>query len=207
MHLKTNSAISKLDPFVDSNGLLRVGGCLKYANLNDDVKHPMILPKNSHVTSLLIRDFHERTLHQGKGITLNEIRSNGFWLIGGSSAVSNAIVSCVKCRKLRGPVVEQKMSDLPEDRVEASPPFSYCAVDYFGPFMIKEGRKCYGVLFTCMSLRAVHVVTTRLLWKQIHSSMLCGVSCVVEDPCDNSEATKALTSLEHAGSSRKLWKK
>ena len=28
-HLKTNSAISKLDPFVDSNGLLRVGGRLK----------------------------------------------------------------------------------------------------------------------------------------------------------------------------------
>lgn len=165
-HLKTNSAISKLDPFVDSNGLLRVGGRLKYANLNDDVKHPIILPKNSHVTSLLIRDFHERTLHQGKGITLNEIRSNGFWVIGGSSAVSNAIVSCVKCRKLRGPVVEQKMSDLPEDRVEASPPFSYCAVDYFGPFMIKEGRKelkRYGVLFTCMSSRAVHVETASSL--------------------------------------------
>ncbi|XP_044185248.1 uncharacterized protein LOC122965286 [Acropora millepora] len=91
-HLKTNSAISKLDPFVDSNGLLHVGRRLKYANLNDDVKHPIILPKNSHVTSLLIRDFHERTLHQGKGITLNGIRSNGFWVIGGSSAVSNYVV-------------------------------------------------------------------------------------------------------------------
>ena len=58
------------------------------------------------------------------------------------------------------------MSDLPEDRVEASPPFSYCAVDYFGPFMIKEGRKelkRYGVLFTCMSSRAVHVETASSL--------------------------------------------
>ena len=61
--------------------------------------------------------------------------------MGGSSAVSNVIVSCVKCCKLRGPLVEQKMSDLPEDRVETSPNFSYCAVDYFGPFMIKERRK------------------------------------------------------------------
>ena len=122
VHLKTNSTISKLDPSVDSNGLLRVGGRLKYANLNDDVKHPIILLKNNHVTSLLIRYFYERTLHQDKGITLSEIRSNGFWVIGGPSAVSNAIVSCVKCRTLRGPLVEQKMSDLPEERVEVSPP-------------------------------------------------------------------------------------
>ncbi|KAK6181755.1 hypothetical protein SNE40_009544 [Patella caerulea] len=54
------------------------------------------------------------------------------------------------------------MSDLPEDRVEPAPPFSYCAVDYFGPFLIKERRsqvKRYGILFTCMSSRAVHLET------------------------------------------------
>ena len=130
------------------------------------MKHPIILPKYSQVTSLLIRYFHDRTPHQGKGITLNEIRSNGFWVIGEPSAVSNAIVSCVKCRTLRGPVVEPKMSDHPEDRVDVSPFFSYCAVDYFGPFMIKDGRKGlkrYGVFFTCMSSRAVHVETASSL--------------------------------------------
>ncbi|KAK6177794.1 hypothetical protein SNE40_015827 [Patella caerulea] len=54
------------------------------------------------------------------------------------------------------------MSDLPEDRVELAPPFSYCAVDYCGPFLIKERRsqvKRYGVLFTCMSSTAVHLET------------------------------------------------
>ena len=52
------------------------------------------------------------------------------------------------------------MADLPEDRLEPAPPFSYCAVDYFGPLLIKEGRKelkRYGVLFTCMASRAVHI--------------------------------------------------
>ena len=42
------------------------------------------------------------------------------------------------------------------------PPFTYCAVDLFGPWHIKEGRrdlKRYGVLFTCLSCRAVHVDT------------------------------------------------
>ena len=163
---KLRSSINKLDPFIDENGILRVGGRLKHADLSDEVKHPVILPKGSHVTSLIIRYYHENTKHQGKGMTLNEIRSHGFWIIGGSSAVSNVIASCVTCRKLRGAVIEQKMSDLPEDRLESCPPFTYCGVDYFGPFTIKEGRKelkRYGVLFTCMSSRAIHLETAASL--------------------------------------------
>ncbi|XP_032425350.1 uncharacterized protein LOC116724101 isoform X2 [Xiphophorus hellerii] len=52
------------------------------------------------------------------------------------------------------------MSDLPEDRMETTPPFSYCGIDCFGPFYVKEGRKelkKYGLLFTCMCSRAIHV--------------------------------------------------
>ena len=58
------------------------------------------------------------------------------------------------------------MSDLPEDRLESHPPFTYCAVDYFGPFIIKENRKelkRYGVLFTCMGSRAIHLETATSL--------------------------------------------
>ena len=58
------------------------------------------------------------------------------------------------------------MADLPLDRAGPSPPFTYCAVDYFGPFTIKEGRrelKRYGVLFTCISSRAVHIETANSL--------------------------------------------
>ena len=164
--LKMQSTIYKLDPFVDDNGILRVGGRLKHASLSDDVKHPTILPRGSHVSSLITKHYHERVSHQGKGITLSEIRSNGFWLIGGSSTVRSLISSCVKCRKLRAPVVEQKMCDLPADRLECHPPFTYCAVDYFGPFIIKEGRKelkRYGALFTCMSSRAIHLETASSL--------------------------------------------
>lgn len=58
------------------------------------------------------------------------------------------------------------MADLPADRLEENPPFTYSAADYFGPFYIKEGRrelKRYGVLFTCMSSRAVHLETAASL--------------------------------------------
>ena len=58
------------------------------------------------------------------------------------------------------------MADLPEDRVQSAPPFSYCAVDYFGPWYIKEGRrqlKRYGVFFTCLASKAVHLEVANLL--------------------------------------------
>ena len=52
------------------------------------------------------------------------------------------------------------MADLPQDRLESAPTFTYCATDYFGPFIVREKRKelkRYGVIFTCMASRAVHL--------------------------------------------------
>ena len=146
--------------------MLRVGGRLTRASFTDDTKFPIILPRNSHVTKVIVKHFHERTHHQSKGMTLNEVRSNSFWVVSGPSVVANIISSCVKCQRLRGAVQEQKMSGLPEDRLEPCPPFTYCAVDYFEPFIIKDGRKelkRYGMLFTCMASRAVHIETANSL--------------------------------------------
>ena len=33
------------------------------------------------------------------------------------------------------------MADLPEDRMESTPPFTYCQMDCFGPFIVKERIK------------------------------------------------------------------
>ena len=63
------------------------------------------------------------------------------------TAITAHLRKCVLCKKLRGRVVGQKMSDLMVDRsdlmvdrLEPAPPFTYSAVDYFGPFYVKEGR-------------------------------------------------------------------
>ena len=45
-----SSNLHKLDPFVDEEGLLRVGGRLKSSTSPYEAKHPLIVPKNSHVT-------------------------------------------------------------------------------------------------------------------------------------------------------------
>ena len=74
--------------------------------------------------------------------------------------MSNLIRKCVTCRRNRRPTQQQKMADLPEDRVESSPTFSFSGMDCFGPFITKRGRKefrRYGLQFTCLCSRAVHV--------------------------------------------------
>ncbi|XP_038072072.1 uncharacterized protein LOC119740739 [Patiria miniata] len=145
---------------------MRVGGRIRRADLPPNFKHPTILPRNHHITELIIRHCHEVAGHQGRSMTTNQIRVSGYWIIGCSSAVSHFISKCVKCRKLYNPVEEQKMANLPVDRLEPAPPFTYCGVDLFGPWYIREGRKelkRYGVLFTCMVSRAIHIETTTAL--------------------------------------------
>ena len=158
--IKQASMLYRLDPFLDGEGILRVGGWIQQASLHEDIKNPVILPKKGHITELLIKDFHEKSHHQRRGFTLNEIRSNGYWIIGCSGAVSSFIKDCVTCQRLRANVQEQKMAELPKERVAPSPPFTYCGVDLFGPWYVKEGRKelkRYGLLFTCMASRAIHL--------------------------------------------------
>ena len=164
--MKATSSLYCLDPFIDHDGVLRVGGRIQRGHFTDDTKFPVILPRKGHITSLIIKYFHEKVQHQGRSMSLNEIRGNGFWVIGGTSAVASKIANCVTCRKLRGTVQEQKMADLPEDRLKPAPPFTYCAVDYCGPWHIKEGRKevkKYVALFTCMASRAVHLEVSNTL--------------------------------------------
>ena len=154
--------LHKLDPFLDKNGILRVGGRLQNSSLCYGVQHPIILPKSGHLVELIIRFCHEKVNHQGRGFTINEVRSRGYWMIGCSRVVSTLIYKCVTCRKLRSRPQDQKMAELPKDRLESSPPFSYCGIDCFGPFVVKEGRreiKRYGLIITCMSSRAVHIET------------------------------------------------
>ena len=80
-HIPTNNKLASLDQFLDNDGLLRVGGRLTNSSFMYGVKHPLIMPASSHVTRMLIGYYHEKTRHQGRGLTMNAIRTSGIWII------------------------------------------------------------------------------------------------------------------------------
>ena len=164
MKKKSLGKIYKLDPFLDRKGVLRVGGRLRNSAECDQLKISIILRQNSLIALRVAEYYHKLMHHVGRAGTINEIRSNGYWIVGISGMVRSLIFRCVGCRVQRGAVGVQKMADLPADRTSNSdPPFTYCGADMFGPFIIKEGRKYpkrYCVLFTCLSSRAVHIEVT-----------------------------------------------
>ena len=62
-----------LNPVEDRNGIIRVGGRLGNSSLSEETAHPVILPRTSHVTELVVEHHHNSTAHPERGMTLNEI--------------------------------------------------------------------------------------------------------------------------------------
>ncbi|XP_078371484.1 uncharacterized protein LOC144655144 [Oculina patagonica] len=157
--VKKKSRLYKLDPIV-VDGLLCVGGRLRRASLPAESKNQIILPKEDHTTRLIIDHYHRICGHSGREHVLALARER-FWITQGSSTVKSVLAECVSCRRRQAPLCQQKMADLPECRVlPDKPPFTSVGVDYFGPFQVRRGRclvKRYGVIFTCLAIRAVHI--------------------------------------------------
>ncbi|VDI37805.1 Hypothetical predicted protein [Mytilus galloprovincialis] len=107
-NLRKNSSIISLDPFLDSEGILRVGGRLNKSNLPYQERNPLILPGKCHVSKLLVQHFHAQVKHQGRHFTEGAIRAEGYWITGSKRLVSSVIHHCVPCRKLRGCLEVQK---------------------------------------------------------------------------------------------------
>ncbi|XP_076764826.1 uncharacterized protein LOC143431769 [Xylocopa sonorina] len=76
--VRPESKLNALSPFLDPDGLIRVGGRLQNSNLTYDRKHPIILPQSHHITSLIIEQAHIRNLHSGILSTLRNIRQR-YW--------------------------------------------------------------------------------------------------------------------------------
>lgn len=158
-NVSKDSPLYRLDPFLD-DGMLRVGGRLSKSALPLEVKHPVILSKDLHVAQLILCHIHQQLGHAGLNHMLNKLRQK-YWIINANSAARRIISKCTVCRRYRGRLGEQNMSDLPEERVlPDKAPFTDVGVDYFGPLDVKRGRtilKRYGAIFTCLSSRAVHL--------------------------------------------------
>ena len=63
--LSSSSPLLSLNPFVDSSGLLRVGGRQGLSKSTYESKHPVILSGKHPLTQLIIRTEHLRLMHAG----------------------------------------------------------------------------------------------------------------------------------------------
>ena len=97
----SNSSISQLDPFLVNDNILCVGGRLRKSSLTETEQHPVILPRKSPVSDVIIQWSHYSIAHGARGLTLIYLRNNGIWIISANAAVRSIIHRCVTCRKLR----------------------------------------------------------------------------------------------------------
>ena len=84
-----------------------------------------------------------------------------YWILQGMSAIKRLLHTCIFCQRINSRPCEQQMAPLPEDRITpCRPPFHATGIDYFGPFYVKYRRgtsKRYGIIFSCLASRAVHL--------------------------------------------------
>ncbi|UYV71205.1 hypothetical protein LAZ67_8002159 [Cordylochernes scorpioides] len=161
--LPSNSKLLSINPFIDSSGILRVGGRLRKSNLQFNEKHPIILPHNHFVTELIVQQFPVEHLHSGLQLTLCAIRQK-YWIPSGRILIKKLINRCMTCFKTKRQVSKQIMGDLPIHRIIPSSPFSKTGIDFAGPFITKPNvirtkvtLKSYIALFICFSTKAIHL--------------------------------------------------
>lgn len=152
-----------LHPFLDSHGLLRVGGRESQSKLPYARRHPIILPGNHTVTKLIVRTEHLRLLHGGPTLVSASL-SRQFHIVGCRRLVRAITRSCVICRRLSAKPQPQMLGQLPVDRLIPGSVFERVGVDYAGPMTIKRGSvrkptlvKAYVAVFVSLSVKAVHL--------------------------------------------------
>ena len=129
--LLNTSHLLQFSPYIDDNGVIPVGGRLKNMEAAYRYKHPILLPKDHLFTQLVVNHCHIDIGHGGRGSTLNHVRLHGYFILNGSLMVKQLIYKCVVCHRLRAKPSVQQKSDLPEDRVSQSPPFTSVGCDFF----------------------------------------------------------------------------
>ncbi|XP_055848298.1 uncharacterized protein LOC129913548 [Episyrphus balteatus] len=173
--VEKSSPLFNLCPFLDENRLIRTNSRIRLEEkLSLDFRLPIILPRFHRITTLIIEDVHHRYNHQNDETVVNILREN-FYISQVRSALRAIKKDCSQCKINRASPRPPIMAPLPQARLASfCRKFSYVGVDYFGPFLVTVGRrteKRWGVLLTCLTIRAVHIEVAHTLTTD--SCILC----------------------------------
>lgn len=163
--ISEKSKLIALNPRLDSNGIMRVGGRLDKAAIDYEMRHPVIIPKNSRLAWLLMDHAHRKNHHGGVQVVMHYLRQK-YWIPQLRDELKQFARKCVQCVRTKPLTEDQLMADLPADRVRPGKCFEVSGVDYAGPFNVKyvdrDGNqivmvKAWVVLFVCLKTRAIHM--------------------------------------------------
>lgn len=161
--LSRKTKLAHLTPFVDSQGILRVGGRIQGSSLEYNQKHPIIMSSKCELTRKIIYYEHLRHYHAGPQHLLYVTRQK-WWVIGGRALTKKITRECITCLRAKPKFAQPIMGDLPSARITPDFPFAKTGTDFAGPFFVrpKKGRgqktfKCYVCVFVCMCTKAIHL--------------------------------------------------
>ncbi len=130
-----HSAIaSKLELETDEKGVLRCKGWL--------------IPGNNRLSSLVVRDAHERTLHGGLGLTMAKIRRK-WWIEKLRSLVKTVIHKCNTCIRYRAKPLPSP-AQAQEFRRTGCRAFETVGLDFAGPISYKGKKKAQGKCYMAL---------------------------------------------------------
>ena len=153
-----------LHPFIDVDGILRVGGRLRNATaISEDARTPAVLPGEAHISRLITIAYYRDNLHAGPQL-LQSLLCQKYWILNARRLCRHVVHQCLPCFRSKPRQIDPLMGDLPPDRVLPNPPFLKTGMDYAGPFKVKIHQirsarvvNVYLCVFVCLCVKAVHL--------------------------------------------------
>ena len=97
--------------------------------------HPIFIPREHKLVTLIISHHHKKTLHGGVSSTMSSVREK-FWIPRLRVLVKKVVYRCNLCKRYRvKPLSPPKTAKLPSYRTEKVEPFAVTGVDFAGPML------------------------------------------------------------------------
>ena len=151
------SALWTLNPILDEDEVLRVGGRLNRADIPVETKFPAVLPATNRLVVDLMKTTHEEMQHASVNTVLTSLRER-FWIVRARKVMKSLKRKCLTCVRYDTvlPVNNVVFAPLPKDRVTFQKAFTSVGTDYAGPILVNSPeKKAYILLFVCSASRAV----------------------------------------------------
>lgn len=145
-----------LQTFTDNDGLIKLKTRISMRKDLEAFRFPIVLPSKHHIVKKLIFEKHIDLCHSGLQVLMSTLREN-FWIIRSRKTIRQVIRGCVKCKRFETLPLENISAPLPNDRVRDALVFEVTGIDLCGPLHLKNGSKCWIVIFTCAVYRATHL--------------------------------------------------